>query len=338
MQGVVIIEATIGPNGKVQEAKVLRSIPLLDAAALDAVRQWEFTPTLLNGVPVPVIMTVTVNFTVAIRSTIRQLDSSDFRAFVSRRMDRGFNGDVSVDDAGWRKLVAFVLFIMSMWSLGVGIERFFTCTQARNQSKLYAPQVAKHLKEGRLKDAIALSTSKNYRYSHLAKVVLAGLQEYQFQQESGGSDGPRRPDGHRPPLDSARVGAHRVGPEEGRLGARDHRLDRTVRRTARHGGRRHQRVPGHRRASGSAGHRRRLGRYFRSARRNRARPGRRDSGGLDLQLPDRRASSKLQRGDGQLLVGAASTTSSRRRRKLRTADVQDRAWIESATPNPTIRD
>ena len=63
VQGVVIIEATIGPNGAVQEAKVLRSIPLLDAAALEAVRQWQFTPTLLNGVPVPVIMTVTVNFT-----------------------------------------------------------------------------------------------------------------------------------------------------------------------------------------------------------------------------------------------------------------------------------
>ena len=63
VQGVVIIEATIGPNGSVQEAKVLRSIPLLDAAALEAVRQWQFTPTLLNGVPVPVIMTVTVNFT-----------------------------------------------------------------------------------------------------------------------------------------------------------------------------------------------------------------------------------------------------------------------------------
>ena len=84
------------------------------------------------------------------------------------------------------KGVAFVLFFMSMWSIGVAIERIFTFTQARNQSKLYAPQVAKHLKEGRLKDAIALSSSKNYRYSHLAKVVLAGLQEYQFQQESGG--------------------------------------------------------------------------------------------------------------------------------------------------------
>jgi TonB family protein len=65
VQGVVIIEAVIGPTGRVQDARVLRSIPLLDAAALDAVRQWEFTPTLLNGVPVPVIMTVTVQFTLS---------------------------------------------------------------------------------------------------------------------------------------------------------------------------------------------------------------------------------------------------------------------------------
>ena len=62
VEGLVIIEATIGPDGKVQDARVLRSNPLLDAAALDAVRQWEFTPTLLNGKPVPVIMTVTVDF------------------------------------------------------------------------------------------------------------------------------------------------------------------------------------------------------------------------------------------------------------------------------------
>ncbi len=62
VQGIVIIEATIGPDGKVQDARVLRSIPLLDAAALDAVRGWEFTPTLLNNQPVPVVMTVTVQF------------------------------------------------------------------------------------------------------------------------------------------------------------------------------------------------------------------------------------------------------------------------------------
>jgi biopolymer transport protein ExbB len=85
------------------------------------------------------------------------------------------------------KGIGVVLVIMSMISFGVAIERIYTFMQARKQSKLYAPQVAKHLKEGRLKDAIAISSSKNYRYSHLAKVVLAGLQEYQFQQEAGGN-------------------------------------------------------------------------------------------------------------------------------------------------------
>ena len=62
IQGVVILECTISPQGKVVQVKTLRSVPMLDDAALEAVRQWEYTPTLLNGVPVPVIMTVTVNF------------------------------------------------------------------------------------------------------------------------------------------------------------------------------------------------------------------------------------------------------------------------------------
>jgi TonB family protein len=61
--GPVTIEATIGADGKVIDAKVVRSIPLLDQAALDAVLQWEYTPTLLNGVPVPVLVIVTINFT-----------------------------------------------------------------------------------------------------------------------------------------------------------------------------------------------------------------------------------------------------------------------------------
>jgi biopolymer transport protein ExbB/TolQ len=85
------------------------------------------------------------------------------------------------------KCVAFVLVFMSMWSFGVAIERFYTFSQARKQSKLYAPQVAKHLKDGRLKDALTVSQAKTYQYSHLAKVVLAGLQEYQFQQDAGGT-------------------------------------------------------------------------------------------------------------------------------------------------------
>jgi protein TonB len=62
VQGIVIIEATIGTDGTVRNTRVLRSVPLLDPAALEAVSQWEYEPTLLNGVAVPVIMTVTVNF------------------------------------------------------------------------------------------------------------------------------------------------------------------------------------------------------------------------------------------------------------------------------------
>jgi TonB family protein len=61
-QGVVIIEATIDAGGRVADAKVVRSLPTLDQAALDAVRQWEFEPTYVKGQAVPVIMTVTVNF------------------------------------------------------------------------------------------------------------------------------------------------------------------------------------------------------------------------------------------------------------------------------------
>ena len=61
--GAVTIEATIGFDGKVVDAKVVHSIPLLDQAALDAVRQWEYSPTLLNGVPVSVLVTVTIKFT-----------------------------------------------------------------------------------------------------------------------------------------------------------------------------------------------------------------------------------------------------------------------------------
>jgi protein TonB len=58
----VVLECTISPAGKVVHVKTLRGVPQLTEAAIDAVRQWEYTPTLLNGVAVPVIMTVTVTF------------------------------------------------------------------------------------------------------------------------------------------------------------------------------------------------------------------------------------------------------------------------------------
>ena len=62
LQGIVIIEATIDERGLVTDARVLRSKPMLDEAALMAVRQWRYTPTLLNGVPVRVLMTITFTF------------------------------------------------------------------------------------------------------------------------------------------------------------------------------------------------------------------------------------------------------------------------------------
>lgn len=62
VRGMVILEVTIGADGMVRDAKVLRSIPLLDAAAIEAVRQWRYTPVTVNGQPVPVILTVPVTF------------------------------------------------------------------------------------------------------------------------------------------------------------------------------------------------------------------------------------------------------------------------------------
>jgi protein TonB len=62
VQGVVILEATISENGTIENVRTLRSHPLLERAAVEAVKRWRYTPTRLNGQPVPIILTVTVNF------------------------------------------------------------------------------------------------------------------------------------------------------------------------------------------------------------------------------------------------------------------------------------
>ncbi len=62
VQGIVVVECLVSPQGRVTDVRILRGIPLLNAAALEAVRQWAYTPTLVDGVPVPLIMTVTVRF------------------------------------------------------------------------------------------------------------------------------------------------------------------------------------------------------------------------------------------------------------------------------------
>jgi protein TonB len=62
VSGIVLLQVTVSETGQVQAVKLIRGHPLLNQSAIDAVRQWQYSPTLLNGEPVPVIATVTVNF------------------------------------------------------------------------------------------------------------------------------------------------------------------------------------------------------------------------------------------------------------------------------------
>ena len=80
------------------------------------------------------------------------------------------------------KLVVILLFLMSAWSIGVMIDRLLAYSAARKQSRAFAPAVAGALKEGKLDEAIKIAD--RYKKSHLAKVVVAGLQEFQAHQMS----------------------------------------------------------------------------------------------------------------------------------------------------------
>ena len=62
IQGTVVMEAVLDPSGRVTQLRVIKSVPLLDQAAVDAVRQWRYTPSLFYGKPVSVLMTITVKF------------------------------------------------------------------------------------------------------------------------------------------------------------------------------------------------------------------------------------------------------------------------------------
>jgi biopolymer transport protein ExbB/biopolymer transport protein TolQ len=84
--------------------------------------------------------------------------------------------------------VVIVLAIMSVYSIGVMIERFWTFKHATDQSRKYAPEVARFLKQGNIKQAIDASHGVGVKYSHLAKVLVVGLQEWQYQQEAGEVD------------------------------------------------------------------------------------------------------------------------------------------------------
>ncbi len=80
------------------------------------------------------------------------------------------------------KAVVTVMFIMSAWSIGVMIDRLMAFSAARKQSRQFAPAVAGALREGKLDEAVKIAD--RYKKSHLAKVVVAGLQEFQAHQIS----------------------------------------------------------------------------------------------------------------------------------------------------------
>jgi biopolymer transport protein ExbB/biopolymer transport protein TolQ len=95
----------------------------------------------------------------------------------------GFNVPQLWAQMGWlARSVVIALFIMSAWSIGVMIDRLIAYSAARKQSRQFAPAVAGALREGKLDEAIKIAD--RYKKSHLAKVVVAGLQEFRAHQIS----------------------------------------------------------------------------------------------------------------------------------------------------------
>jgi len=95
----------------------------------------------------------------------------------------GFDPRAMWSQMGWlARIVVIVLFIMSAWSIGVMIDRIIAFNGARSQSRQFAPAVAGALREGKLDEAIKIAD--RYSKSHLAKVVVAGLQEFKAHQMS----------------------------------------------------------------------------------------------------------------------------------------------------------
>ena len=80
------------------------------------------------------------------------------------------------------KIVVVILAIMSVWSIGVMIDRAMAYSAARKQSRVFAPAVAGALREGKIDEAIKVA--ERNKKSHLAKVVVAGLQEFRAHGES----------------------------------------------------------------------------------------------------------------------------------------------------------
>jgi biopolymer transport protein ExbB/TolQ len=105
---------------------------------------------------------------------------------------------------GWpARIIAAVLFLESIWSLAVMIDRYLYFRAARNQSREFAPKVAGALKDGKLEEAIKIADRN--KKSHLAEVVTAGLQEF---RASAGADNAQQIESSGRALDRAEAIVH----------------------------------------------------------------------------------------------------------------------------------
>jgi biopolymer transport protein ExbB/TolQ len=111
-----------------------------------------------------------------------------------------------LNNMGWpARIIAFILFIMSIWSLAVMIDRYLYFSAARKQSREFAPKVAGALKDGRLDEAIKVADRS--KKSHLAEVVTAGLQEFR-SFGSGGNITPEQVESSKRALERSEAIVH----------------------------------------------------------------------------------------------------------------------------------
>jgi len=82
------------------------------------------------------------------------------------------------------KAVVFTLLFMSIYSIAVGVERFIVYNKAKKQSSTLLRLIGKLWQEGKIEESIKVSSDKRFKNSHLAKVLVAGLNELQFQEDS----------------------------------------------------------------------------------------------------------------------------------------------------------
>jgi biopolymer transport protein ExbB/biopolymer transport protein TolQ len=80
--------------------------------------------------------------------------------------------------------VIFVLLFMSIYSIAVGVERLIVFSEAKKQSNILLRLIGKLWQEGKIEESMKVSSDKKFKNSHLAKVLVAGLNELEFQEDS----------------------------------------------------------------------------------------------------------------------------------------------------------